>query len=269
MHQYWIGVFLIVLLCACRPEETSVRTPLKVAAAASLQDLLMDVNEAFTQQTGVPVLSNFASSGTLAQQVMAAPRVDVFLSASERWMHVVEQAGQLVPGTRVRLWENRLVLVAHDQSTLQVNQLADLLLIPLKALAVGEVEHVPAGRYARQWLEGVVTGPDGGTLWSGMQEKIAPAADVRAALMWAQTRRDVVAIVYATDYKSRANGLKLLYEQPANQEPKIAYFGGLVQQNTPHPMAASYLDFLQSREGLAIAHRHGFVALIPEETRSP
>ena len=78
-----------------------------VFAAASLRDAMAELGSQFEEETRIKVLFNIAGSNVLAQQIVATPRADLFLSASQRWMDTVEEAGRLVAGTRRPVLSNR------------------------------------------------------------------------------------------------------------------------------------------------------------------
>jgi molybdate transport system substrate-binding protein len=226
-----------------------------VFAAASLRELVDEASGRFEVQEGVEVVRNFAGSNILAQQILAAPRADVYISADLRWVDEVEAAGRAVEGSRRNLFSNRLVVVAHPKSPFKVHNLADLARVPLRHLAIADPRAVPAGRYARAHLERVILGD--GTLWEALKSRIAPALDVRAALALAASDQEVLAIVYKTDVRASKN-VRVLFDLPAIPEVSITYCAVLVSGGM-NPMAGRrFLEFLSGREGRGLAAQHGF-----------
>ena len=112
-------IVLAVSMVGCgKKNETSTHkdsaTPtLTVYVAASLTDVVQEIGKGFEAEHPVKLVYNFASSGALAQQIMAAPRADVYLSANERWMDEVEKAGEVAEGTRQPLLKNTLVVIEN------------------------------------------------------------------------------------------------------------------------------------------------------------
>ena len=84
---------------------------LVVSVAASIHDALAEIAGLYRAATGVTVAVNTGSSNTLARQIVEGAPVGLFLSADDLQMDVVEEAGRLVPGTRVRLLTNELAVV--------------------------------------------------------------------------------------------------------------------------------------------------------------
>src|SRR5687767_10849107 len=69
-----------------------------VSAAASLTDVLQQVAKLYEWQSGERLVLNFGASNTLARQIDAGARVDVFISADEAQMDAV--SAHIIPGTR-------------------------------------------------------------------------------------------------------------------------------------------------------------------------
>ena len=250
-------LLLVVSVVACGPGERD-RAPVVVFAAASLRDIASEVAAAFEDQRQARVVFNFAGSNTLAQQIDAAPAADVFLSADQKWVDFLDEAGRLAPGARRGLLSNRLVLIAHRDAAINVPKPVDLIEADYRFLAVADPEAVPAGRYARALLERrSVAGAD---LWQQLAERIAPALDVRAALALVESDREILGIVYRTDALS-SKQVQILYEFPPIDEVPITYWGALVAGGDAPGLGALFLDFLEGPEATAIIARHGFVPM--------
>jgi ABC-type molybdate transport system substrate-binding protein len=121
-------------------------------------------------------------------------------------------------------------------------------------MAMGDPEAVPAGRYAREWMEMIPC--DGGTLWSEMQGLVVPAPDVRAALGLVLADPRIVGIVYRTDWISVADRLDSLFEVTGG--PTITYVAATLVRG-PHPDGAErFRRYLLGPVASDIFARHGF-----------
>ena len=225
-----------------------------VFAAASLRNALQDLAGVFEQRTGVGAAFNFAGSNVLARQIAAAPAADVFLSADEAWMDHVEQARRIVPGTRRTFLSNRLVVIAHRHSPIRLESPLQLGELDFRFLSLGDPEAVPAGRYARQYLQGI---PGGGRLWERLREKVAPSPDVRAALALVEADPEILGIVYRSDVVS-SQAVRVLYQVPPQEGPSIRYSGAVVKGGGNPEAGRRFLEFLAGQEAALVFEGYGF-----------
>ncbi|HSR52533.1 MAG TPA: molybdate ABC transporter substrate-binding protein [Acidobacteriota bacterium] len=223
-----------------------------VYAAASLRDVMQDLSSAFQKNSGTRVLFNFAGSNVLAQQIEASPEADVFLSANEQWMDFLQEAGRIETETRRIFASNRLVIIAHRDSPLQLDDPAQLAELDFRYLSLADPEAVPAGRYARQYLQSIDP-----QLWKRLESRVAPAPDVRAALALVEADPQILGIVYRTD-SAASQRVKVLYQVPPERGPHIRYPAALIK-NAPNPeQGKRFLEFLRSPEARGMLEAMGF-----------
>ena len=91
-----------------------------VFAAASLSDVLEEIDRAYAAKTGTDVRAAYASSSVLAKQIESGAPADVFVAADREWMDYLDERGLLKRGSRHDLLGNTLVLIAGADSTLQL-----------------------------------------------------------------------------------------------------------------------------------------------------
>ena len=259
MRKRWIALAVLTLSVGACGSETDAQREVMVFAAASLRDAMLAIEAPFETETGVDVVFNFAGSNVLAQQIVAAPGADVYLSASTRWMDTVADAGRVVAGTRQVVLTNTLAVVAHPRSTWTLDAPCDLAGLGFTYLALGDPAAVPAGRYARDWLS--AQSCNGRSLWQAVEGRVAPSPDVRAALGLVLAEPDLVGIVYKTDYLAFAEETRLLYEAPAVAGPPIQYALAQIADG-PHPDAARrFLAYLTGETARRHFEAHGFTML--------
>ena len=265
----WLLVGVLVVLlgaggCSRSAGQPTSDPPLLVFAAASLRDVMTEVGEAHFAGGGSRVEFSFASSNSLALQLEAAPRADVFLSASEAWMDRVEAAGRLVPGTRRPLLGNALVCVVNRESRLQARDACALRHQSFEHLVLGDPAAVPAGIYARQYLSDVRC-EDGAAPWVAMAERVLPLPDVRAALAQVEALRDAVGFVYRTD-AATSSRVRVLFEVTGDSAPRITYPAAVVAGAAHEPEARGLIRYIRGAEATAIFTRHGFAMLALGDT---
>jgi len=246
---------LALLLAAGLAPAPAAAADLNVFAAASLSDALTEIAADYEKQGGEHVVLNLAASSTLARQIQEGAPADLFLSADEAKMDGLERRKLLLPGTRRSVLSNTLVVVVPADSTLKISGAADLAAPGIRAIALAEPQSVPAGIYAKQYLQAQ-------KVWRRVIDRVVPTENVRAALAAVESGNVDAGIVYKTDALI-SKKVKVAYEVPAADSPKISYpFAALAGSARPEA-ARKFLDYLQSPAGLAVFQRFGFLLLPP------
>ncbi len=224
---------------------------LTVHAAASLTDAMPEIAAAYEQESGDRVQLNLGPSSLLARQIEAGAPADVFLSADEAKMDALEKKGLLVTGTRRDLLSNTLVIVVPAKVKMAPRRAADLTKPAFRNLALAETRTVPAGIYARAYLQ-----QQG--LWEKLKDRVVPTESVRAALAAVESGNADVGIVYKTDALI-AKKAKIAFESPAADAPQITYPLAVVQTSRQPERARRLADYLASPAAQKIFARFGFL----------
>ncbi|MFZ5726670.1 MAG: molybdate ABC transporter substrate-binding protein [Pseudomonadota bacterium] len=225
-----------------------------VLAAASLQESLTEAADVWAARGHSRPILSFAASSALARQVIAGAPADLFLSADEPWMDAVAKAGRLRAGTRATLFGNRLVLIAPARSRVRLSPARGFPLaraLGSGRLAMADPDAVPAGRYAKAALTHL-------GVWRSVAGRLAPAENVRAALVLVERGAAPLGIVYATDARA-SKAVRILGTFPGASHPPIRYPVAVLKASR-HRDAAAFRAFLLSTQGRAIFTRHGFSA---------
>jgi molybdate transport system substrate-binding protein len=232
---------------AARPPEVTV------SAAASLTDVLREAARLYELRTGDRVVLNLAASNTLARQIAAGGRVDVFISADAAQMDLV--AAHLVPGSRIDLLSNQLAIAVPDDRPIRFTSARDLARRDVARIATGDPAAVPAGVYAKAYLQQI-------GIWDAVRPKIVPAGSVRLALAAVEHGAADAAIVFRTDIAT-ARRAREAFVVPAGEGPRIVYPAAAVRGGANPEAARRFLAWLESPEASALFRRAGFIALAP------
>lgn len=219
-----------------------------VSVATSVFDALEEIAGLYRAETGVSVSLNAGSSNTLARQIIAGANAGLFVSADEIQMDAVEKSGRVVPRTRTRLLTNELAVVVPKASTGVT--LSSVLEGRIARLALGEPGAVPAGVYARRFLE-----HEGG--WSRVAAKVVPFPTVRAVLSAVEAGRVDAGIVYRTD--ARVSSAKVIAHITKREHPylEIVYPAAVIA-GPSEAEARRFLEFLKGPVSRAVFDRRGF-----------
>ena len=240
----WIAAAL-VLLASGRMAAGEIT----VFAAASLSEALSTIGAARAQATGHVVHFNFAASNTLARQIAAGAPADLFISADEAQMDALAGGGLIDPATRRDLLGNTLVIVTLPDGPV-IEKVADLTQAAVRHLSLGDPAAVPAGVYARRYL--VKLG-----LWDGLEPKVVPAQNVRAALAVVESGNAEAGMVYKTDAVGSTK-VKIAVEIPAAEGPPIIYPVAVVAGSRHAAAAKEFLAYLSGREARAVFSQNRF-----------
>jgi len=251
---YLFGSALIALTLFFIPAAPVLASDtVTVFAAASTTNAVTEIGKLFTEQKMGGFTPSFASSSTLAKQIESGAPANLFISANEKWMDYLQEKKMIDSGTRTNLLGNRIVLIAPADSKLGAVDIAphfDLArLLADGKLAMGDPDHVPAGMYGKKALEALGA-------WQGVQDRVARAKDVRAALALVERGEAPLGVVYGTD-AAITDRVKVVGTFPAKSHPPIVYPVALVA-GAETPVAKSFLQFLKAPEAKAIFEKYGF-----------
>lgn len=222
-----------------------------VSAAASLTDAMEAIAAAYAEAGGGAVRFNFAGSNVLARQIANGAPVDLFISADEAQMDVAQAHGAIDVSTRIGLLGNRLAVVTTPRTPLHAP--ADLDTPRIRRIAVGDPAAVPAGVYARRYLEGI-------GLWDRLAPKLVPVGNVRAALAAVENGSADAAILYETDAAISA-GVIVAFTITGTDAPRIIYPAAVVRDSARRADAVRFLAFLRSEPATGIFRRFKFEPL--------
>lgn len=236
----WSCVLLAVVAAAC---STSTQAEVKVSAASSLRDVLVELEAAFEQQhPEVDVVLNFAGSATLREQIVGGAPIDVFASADPDNMVAVVDAG-LVNGTPEVFALNTMAIAFPPGNPGGVTGLADLgrgeLFVGLCA------ESVPCGSLALEVLSK-----------AGVEVSAATAEPSVVSLLTKIEAGELDAgIVYWTDVINSGGSVEGLLIPPGHNvvsQLPVADLGG------SGPEAREFVEFVASSDAVAILSEYGF-----------
>jgi len=149
------------------------------------------------------------------------------------------------------------VLIAPKDSNAAVSLVGGVDLAALLKggrLAMGNVDTVPAGKYGKVALESL-------RAWDGVKDKIAPAENVRSALLFVSRGEAPFGIVYQTDAVSDP-AVKIVGTFPEDSHPPIIYPVAVTKTSTKLD-ASVFLEFVRSPAARAAFERQGFTILAP------
>jgi molybdate transport system substrate-binding protein len=243
------GAVLFLLPVLARAGEVTV------FAAASLTNVLQEIGKAYEAgRPGEKVVFNFGGSNALVQQIEAGAPADLFLSADETKMDELQKKDLLLKGSRKDLLSNSLVVIVEKAGGLDIPGLDALAGSKVHKLSLADTNGVPCGIYAKKYFEkkGV---------WDKLKDRVVSALNVRAALAAVESGDADAGVVFKTD-AAISTKVKVAYEVPAGDVPPIAFPAAVLKDSKSTDEAKDFLAYLESKDGLAVFKKYGFVTLI-------
>jgi molybdate transport system substrate-binding protein len=222
-----------------------------VSAAASLTGAFKDMESEFeTENPGVDVNFNFASSGNLRKQIEGGAPADVFASADQKNMNTLANETLIDNSSRENFAQNSLVLIVPANSTLNITGVKDLTDSKVEKIGVGNPDTVPVGNYTRTAM--IEAG-----LWSQLENKSVFAEDVKSVLTYVERGEVDAGFVYMSDAMSAEPGTIKIVTNVSVSTP-VKYPIAIVSSSNDKKDAQKFIDFVTGAEGQKILQNYGF-----------
>ena len=225
-----------------------------VGAASDLKFALTEIVLGFERETPHRYTLNTGSSGTFAQQIRQGLPVELYLSADERYVFQLADAG---------LTKDRGILYAIGRIALLVPNGSPIFLDPelrglreqwagVSRFSIANPEHAPYGRAAVQALQKL-------GMWDFAQAKLVLGENISQATQFvttgaAQAGITALSLALAQDVASRGRHVAL----PANLHEALRQ--RMVLTKNAGPAAIALYDHLQGAKAKAILQKYGFTA---------
>ncbi len=235
-------ILSFALISGCLQDKSNKTQEITVSAAISLSDALKDIGEGFQKKhPEVKIYFNFGASGTLEKQIKQGASVDIFASASQNEMDFLEEKGLILKATRTNFTRNKLVMISPFRLTPEG-------LKSLDKIAIGNPKTVPAGLYARTFLEN--TG-----IYEMLKPKLIFAENVRQVLDYVERGEVDAGFVYLSDTLKSNMSVSLIND---SLYPPVVYPIAVVQDSQKPEISGQFIEYIKSDEGQTILHKYGF-----------
>lgn len=224
-----------------------------VFAAASTTNAVSDLAKAYEAKTGVKIITSFAAASTLAKQIENGAPADLFISADLTWMDHLVDKKQIDVATRVDLLGNSLVVIAPAGKAFTFTVEKDFAAQTAFAgrMAMGDPTNVPVGIYAKEAFTNL-------GWWTWLEQRLAPTADVRAALRLVESGEVDCGVVYATDAKT-SKKVEVIATVPGALHKPARY--PFAATSNASPAARAFLGFLTGPAARPVYESYGFTVL--------
>lgn len=245
-----------------RTSSSSQHTELRVFAAASLINAFGEMDKEFERaHPGVKITFSFAGSQDLAQQIASGAPADVFASANNKQMGVVEKSGQIKKSNEQIFARNKLVVIYPKDNPANIHTLRDLARPGLRLdLAAKEV---PAGSYSLAFLDATAHDPKYGALYKKkvLSNVVSYEENVEAVARKVSLGDADAGIVYESDAASDKNSLGEL-SIPAKLNQIATYPIAPVKNSEHSALAREWIEYVLSARGQRVLQKYGFLPAV-------
>ena len=227
-------------------------TEITVSAAISLKNAFEEIARLCeSRNSEIKVLFNFGASGDLANQIEGGAPVDIFASAAQKDMDIIDQKKLIDDSTRKNFARNTVVLIQPASSKLEINGFEALVKPDVKMIAIGNPQTVPAGRYSQEVFMHL-------KIWDNIKDKLILAENVRQVLDYVVNNEVDAGVVYATDAKVRDKDVRIIAKAPEDSHKPIVYPIAMVAGSKHAEQANAFIEFILSKDGIQVLQNYGF-----------
>lgn len=239
------SVILLAIVSIITISCTTTDTPL-IHAAASLVDVLTEIQTQYENETNNKVRFNFAGSNLIANQIINGAPANAVILAGQTPIDKLILANKTTQSQTIQILTNTLVAVKPSNSTTSHESLDQL--VGTGKIAMPDPATAPAGEYFQAALQEL-------NLLEKLQPQIIPTLDVRAALAAAESGNVAYALVYQTDTITSRDVQIAFTIQTQSEQTKPKYYASPINNDTT---SDEFLNHLQTPTAQTIFTKHGF-----------
>lgn len=233
----------------------------QVFAAASLADAFNELAHRLeAQRPGLRVRINLAGSQQLVSQLEQGAVADVFASADERWMRVVQEHG-LLAGDPSLFARNRLVVIVPKTNPARIGKLQDLAKGGIKLVLAADA--VPVGHYSRTMLGNLsrTDGFDPDFATRALRNVVSEEENVKSVVSKVQLGEADAGIVYRSDLTPAVTRYVRVVEVPRAANVITAYPIAVLKDSRSPEAAKAFVDLVLSADGQRVLEQRGLMAV--------
>ena len=245
----WLSLCAMISTDIVRAEEITI------AAASDLNFAFKELISEYETASGNQVKLTLGSSGNFFAQIQNGAPFDLYFSADISYPKKLEEAGLIVPGSLYRYAIGRIVLWTRHESPVDVTQgIAALRHSSAKTIAIANPRHAPYGRAAIATMEHF-------KMYDDVKDRLVLGENVSQTAQFVESGAADIGIIALSLALAPAMSEKGTYwEIPTEAHPPLEQGAVIVKASKRADSAKQFLEFMKSRQGVAIMKRYGFIA---------
>jgi len=223
----------------------------RLYAAASMTNVINEILQSYKGYSDDKVVAVYAGSSSLARQIEKGAPADIYISANVKWVDYLIDKGMVYKDKADVIARNQLSLVRPVNGKVEKFELTNaeqwLKALQNERLAVGQVDSVPAGIYAKQALSNL-------GVWQQVRAYTAPTSSVRVALALVERGEAALGIVYQTD-AIVSNKVAIVETFPEQSHTPVQYPMAVISGSRA---ANELAEYILSDKARGIFKKYGF-----------
>ncbi|MBM9578840.1 molybdate ABC transporter substrate-binding protein [Leptospira sp. 201903070] len=222
---------------------------LLVFAASSLSQVFSEIGKEFEKKHSRKVVFNFSASGILLRQIENGAPADVFASADQESVESGLENQLFDRKSKRNFVRNRLVLVVPKEATSVIESVFQLKENFVRKIALGNPSTVPAGKYAKEFLENE-------KIYEVLKDKFIPGENVRQVLEYVARGEVDAGFVYRTDAILKKEKVRIVTD--VLKTKPILYPIVIVSKTSLPKESKLFIEFVSSPEARKIFEKYHF-----------
>ena len=209
-----LTIFIMTFSLSSKSHEKTVILYAPISLSEVIKELL---NSYKYLQNNIKIKPVFMGTSKLVMQVKNGAKPDLFISANVEWMDYLERKKIILKKFRKDYLSNSLVVITNKENSVNafknIKELENALLKSKTKISLAMTNSIPAGMYAKEFLENI-------GVWKNIKTNYAESPNVRAALNYVARNELEFGIVYKTEVVENSK-VKIVYYVDGKKHKKI------------------------------------------------
>ena len=246
-------LLILFLIAGCAESQSKRHNEVVIFAAASLTNAFEDLSNRFEDlHPNTEILLSFSSSSQLAAQILEGVPGDLFASANQIQMEIVENSGE-VAGKSATFATNTLQIAVPKTNPMDINTLEDLCRLDLRLVLA--VPNTPIREYTDQLIERSLSQDQQQKFFQNLASE---EANVRQVVTKIALGEADAGIVYASDITPDISDLVIGIPISTKFSISASYPIAVLERSQNKEIAEEFIKFTLSDEGQSILQKWGF-----------
>ena len=246
-------LLILFLIAGCAESQSKRHNEVVIFAAASLTNAFEDLSNRFEDlHPNTEILLSFSSSSQLAAQILEGVPGDLFASANQIQMEIVENSGE-VAGKSATFATNTLQIAVPKTNPMDINTLEDLCRLDLRLVLA--VPNTPIREYTDQLIERSLSQDQQQKFFQNLASE---EANVRQVVTKIALGEADAGIVYSSDITPDISDLVIGIPISTKFSISASYPIAVLERSQNKEIAEEFIEFTLSDEGQSILQKWGF-----------